>query len=230
MHWRYLCRFVGEADPVAWYRFLPSRVLSTHVLWVHAYPRRQSCRRMVSLLEDLKEASGQWCSRGPEEGILALGTEVPTFYMDSGLHRSLPVKGGESGRHMTVLSHRRSCDEGRHWLFLEWEPSRLLTLKPGLQRHLWAPKPLTLQKPLQCVIASIKWVKSLWSCQKALFHKCRDILTWKLSRKFSSHQTSVKSHFPVYILITQTLWPSLKFYLFFGKPFLFLLITLPVSI
>lgn len=35
-------------------------------------------------------------------GGLALGTEAPTFYMDSGLHGSLPVKGEESGRHVTV--------------------------------------------------------------------------------------------------------------------------------
>lgn len=35
-------------------------------------------------------------------GGLALGTEAPTFYMESGLHGSLPVKGRESGRHVAL--------------------------------------------------------------------------------------------------------------------------------
>lgn len=38
----------------------------------------------------------------PWGGGLAVATEVPTFYMESGLHGSLPVKGGESGRHVAV--------------------------------------------------------------------------------------------------------------------------------
>ena len=38
---------------------------------------------------------------------LALGTEAPTFHVESGLHGGLRIKGGEGGKHVAVRAQEK---------------------------------------------------------------------------------------------------------------------------